>query len=224
MSIATRLGKDSLTGVAREILRRTLPILLKMIRQLFFLERSAFARDEDGGGRLDVELFGVVALVDGDAYAVARIDEQEQIANGDIHKGLHVGHGQRFFIDLDPEFVAEVVAQLLEFFARNIRDQGAEGIVERDDFTHDAFVRGGRSFRIKADELRNLGADQIEIPSGGQVRARWRKNVAAMKSGRDRGLNHPVWVGDLSRGIQAVAIHHGGDQAIVRKNKILALL
>src|SRR6266849_2268514 len=221
MSIATRLGKDSLTGVAREILRRTLPILLKMTRQLFFLERSAFARDEDGGGRLDVELFGVVALVDGDAYAVARIDEQEQIANGDIHKSLLIRHGHRFLVDLDPEFVAEIVAELFEFFAGNIRDQGAEGIVERDDVTGDALLAGGGCFRSKADELGNLGADKIEIPSGGEVRARRRKNVAPMKSGRNRGLNHPVWVGDFSRGIQAVAIHHRGNQAIGRKNKIL---
>src|SRR6266852_3586321 len=213
MSIATHLSKDSLTGVAREILRRTLPILLKMTRQLLFLERSAFARDEDGGGRLDVELFGVVALVDGDAYAVARIDEQEQIANGDIHKSLLIRHGHRFLVDLDPEFVAG-----------NIRDQGAEGIVERDDVTGDALLAGGGCFRSKADELGNLGADKIEIPSGGEVRARRRKNVAPMKSGRNRGLNHPVWVGDFSRGIQAVAIHHRGNQAIVRKNKILALL
>src|SRR5260370_24359465 len=169
MTIATHLSKDYLTGVAREIVRRTLPSLHKMTRKLLFLERSAFARDEDGGGRLDVELFGVVALVDGDAYAVARIDEQEQIANGDIHKGLHVGHGQRFFIDLDPEFVAEVVAQLLEFFARNIRDQGAEGIVERDNVAGDALLAGAGCFRSKADELGNRRADKIEIPTGGEV-------------------------------------------------------
>src|ERR1700682_2034617 len=197
---------------------------LRMTIYLPFLERGALARNEDSAGRLDVELLRVVALVDGNADAAARINEQKRIADRDIHESLHVRQGHRFLVDFDPEFVAEVVAEVLEFIAGNIRDQGAEGVVEPDDVAGDALVGGGGSFWSEADELRNLGADEIEIPSSGEVRARRRKNVAAMKSGRNGGLNHPVWIGDLACGIQAVAIHHGGDQAIVGKNKKLTLL
>src|ERR1700687_1707639 len=188
-----------------------------------FLERSAFARNEDSAGRLDVDLLRVVALVDGNADAAARIDEQKRIADGDIHESFHVREGHRFLVDLDPEFIAEVVAELLEFVAGNIREQGAEGVVEADDVAGDALVGGGGSFWSEADELRNLGADEIVIPPGGEVRACRRKDIAAMKSGRNGGLNHPVWIGDLACGILAIAIHHGRDQAIVRKNKKLSL-
>src|SRR6267154_2249091 len=87
---------------------------------LLILDRSAFARNEDSAGRLDVELLRVVALVDGDADAAARIDEQKRIADGDIHESFHVREGHRFLVDFDPEFVAEVVAELLEFISRNI--------------------------------------------------------------------------------------------------------
>src|SRR6266699_1267911 len=198
-------------------------VRLRMTIYWPFLERSAFERNEDSAGRLDVELLRVVALVDGHADAAARIDEQKRIAHGGIHESFHVREGHRFLVDFDPEFVAEVVAQLLEFVAGNIREQGTEGVVETDDVAGDALVGDGGSFWSEADELRNLGADEIVIPSGGEVRGRGRKDIAAMKSGRNGGLNHPVWIGDLACGIQAVAIHHGGDQAIVRKNKKLSL-
>src|SRR5467141_590254 len=188
--------------------RINMPVRLRMTTYLPFLERSAFARNEDGAGRLEVELLRVVALVDGNADAGARIDKQKRIADRDIHESLHVRQGHRFLVD---------------FIDGNIRHQGAEGVVECDDVAGDALVGGGGSFWSEADELRDLGADEIEIPSGGEVRARRRKNVAAMKRGRYRGLNHPVCIGDLARGIQAVAIHHGGDQAIVGKNKKLTL-
>src|SRR6266576_3691231 len=162
-------------------------VRLRMTIYLPFLERSAFERNEDSAGRLDVELLRVVALVDGNADAAARIDEQKRIAHGDIH------------------------------------EQGTEGVVETDDIAGDALVGDGGSSWSEADELRNLGANKIVIPSGGEVRGRGRKDIAAMKSRRNGGLNHPVWIGDLACGIQAVAIHHGGDQAIVRKNKKLSL-
>src|SRR6266576_1223625 len=198
-------------------------VRLRMTIYLPFLERSAFARNEDSAGSLDVELLRVIALVDGNADAAARIDEQKRIADGDIHESFHVREGHRFFLDRDPEFVAEVVAELLEFVAGNIGEQGAEGVVEANDVAGDALVGDGGSSWSEADELGNLWADEIVIPSGGEVRGCGRKDIAAMKSGRNGGLNHPVWNGDLACGIQAVAIHHWGDQAVVWKNKKLSL-
>src|SRR5438046_10180021 len=82
-------------------------VRLRMTIYLPFLERSAFARNEDSAGSLDVELLRVVALVDGNADAAARIDEQKRIAHGDIHESFHVREGHRFLVDFDPEFVAE---------------------------------------------------------------------------------------------------------------------
>ena len=76
-------------------------VRLRMTIYLPFLERSAFARNEDSAGRLDVELLRVVALVDGNAGAAARIDEQKRIAHGDIHESFHVGQDHRFLVDLD---------------------------------------------------------------------------------------------------------------------------
>src|SRR5260370_7752451 len=117
----------------------------------------------------------------------------------------------RLFVDLGEDQVGEMVAELLEFLARDVGDQGAEGIVQSDDIAVDAFVAGGGSFGIEPDELRNLRSNQIEIPSGGQVRADGRKDVATMKCGRDGGLNHPVLIGDFARSVQAVAVNHGGN-------------
>src|SRR5258707_6217621 len=102
--------------------RTNMPVRLRMTTYLPFLERSAFARNEDSAGRLDVELLRVVALVDGNADATARIEEQKRIADGDIHESFHIREGHRFLVDFDPEFVAEVVAELLEFISGNIRE------------------------------------------------------------------------------------------------------
>src|SRR5260370_3989581 len=109
-----------------------MPVRLKKTVYLPFLEGGAFARNEDGAGRLDVELLRVVALVDGNADATAGIDEQKRIADRDVHESFYVRQGHRFLVDLDPEFVAGFVAELLEFIAGNIGDQGAEGIVQAD--------------------------------------------------------------------------------------------
>src|SRR5436309_2901858 len=191
---------------------------------LLSFEECAFARNEDCSRRSDAELLRVIALVDGDTDAVARIDEQKGIADGDIHKSFHVGQHHRFLVDLELYRIAEVVSQLLEFIAWNIRDQRTEGIIERDNVTGDAFVGGGGCFRREADELRNFGAYKVEFPSGGEVRARGRKNVAAMEGRRNWSLNNPVGIGNLARGSQAVAIDHRRDQAIIGQNKILVLL
>jgi len=107
---------------------------------LLSFEECAFARNEDCSRRSDTELLRVIALVDGDADAVARIDEQKGIADGDIHKSFHVGQHHRFLVDLELYRIAEVVSQLLEFIAWNIRDQRTEGIIERDNVTGDALV------------------------------------------------------------------------------------
>src|SRR6202158_1599190 len=158
---------------------------LRMTIYLPFLERGALARNEDSAGRLDVELLRVVALVDGNADAAARIDEQKRIADRDIHESLHVRQGHRFLVDFDPEFVAEIVAEVLEFIAGNIRNQGAEGVVEPDDVAGDALVGGGGSFWSEAGEVGDLGADEIEIAPSGEGRGGRRKNVAGVNRGRE---------------------------------------
>src|SRR5207253_5186169 len=90
-------------------------------------EEYSFARNKDRSGRLDAELPGVVALVDGNTDAVARINEHERIANGDVHESFHVGQDHQFFVYFDLYRIAEVVGQLLELVAGDIGDQGAEG-------------------------------------------------------------------------------------------------
>ena len=69
----------------------------------------------------------------------------------------------------------------------------------------------------------NDWTNETEVPSGGKVRADGRKDVAAMKCGRDGSLNHPVLIGDFACRVQTVAVNYGGDQSVVWENKILAL-
>jgi len=47
----------------------------------------------------------------------------------------------------------------------------------------------------EADELGNLWADEIVIPSGGEVRVLREKKYPGHESGRNGGLYHPVWIG-----------------------------
>src|SRR5437763_4104069 len=49
------------------------------------------------------------------------------------------------------------------------------------------------------------------------------KDIAAVKSRRDRRLDHPVLVGDLVRSIEAVAIQHRAEYAIIWHNEVLSL-
>src|SRR6266403_2573942 len=154
-------------------------------RTLFSLDESAFAGDEDGSRRRDIEFSRVVALVVGDADAATGIDVEQRIADGDVHKGLDVGERDELFVDLDTDFVAEVVAELLEFIARNVGDERAVGLVEADDVAFDAFFCSDGNFRSQADELGNFGADEIEIPAGDEMRGSRRENVAAVKRGRN---------------------------------------
>src|SRR5207302_5625744 len=50
-----------------------------------------------------------------------------------------------------------------------------------------------------------------------------RKNIAAVKGGRDTGLEHPVLVGDFVGALETVTLKHGADDSIVRQNEELAL-
>src|SRR5215813_11415965 len=89
-------------------------------------DRSVLRRDVDGAGDFDVEFFGVVALVDGNADAAARIDVEERVADGDVHEGFAVRQGNGLFVDLDGDFVADDVAELHEIVARDVGDERAE--------------------------------------------------------------------------------------------------
>src|SRR5882672_7212151 len=150
-------------------------------RTLFSLDGSAFAGDEDGSLRHDVEFFRVAALVVGDANAAARIDVEKGLADGNVHEGLDVGERDELFVDLDTDLVAEVVAELLEFIARNVGYERAVRVVEADNVAFDAFFCGDGNFRSQADELGNFGADEIEIPAGGEMRGSRRENITAVK-------------------------------------------
>src|SRR6266481_726068 len=55
------------------------------------------------------------------------------------------------------------------------------------------------------------------------MRGGGRENVAAVKRGRKGSFDHPGLIGDFASGGQAVAVEHGGDQAVIGKNKKLAL-
>src|SRR6266403_4467822 len=190
-------------------------------RTLFSLDGSAFAGDEDGSRRCDIEFFRVVALVAGDADAATGIDVEQRIADRDVHEGFDMGERDELFVDLDTDSVAEVVAELLKFIAGNVGDQRAVGIVEADDVAFDAFFCGDGNLRSKADELGNFGADEIEIPAGDEMRGSGRENIAAVKRRRNGSFDHPGLVGDFTGGCEAVAVEHGRDQAVIGKNKKL---
>src|SRR6266850_1540700 len=190
---------------------------------LFSLEGSAFAGDEDGSWRDDAELFRVIAFIVSDADAAAGIDVEKRIANGYVHERLRVRERDGLLVNLDTDLVAKVVAELFELIARNVGDERAVGIVEADDVAFDAFIGGDGNFRSQADELRNLGADEIEIPAIGQVSGGGRENIATVKGGRDGRFDHPGLIGDFAGQREAVAVEHQRDQAIIGKNKKLAL-
>jgi len=185
---------------------------------------GAFAGDEKRGRRRDIELLRVVALVDGDADAAAGVNVQERLADGHFHKSLHVRQSKRLLVELHNHFVAQTVAEILEFFARYIADERAKRIIEADDVAFDALFRGDGDFWIQLNKLGDFRADEIVVPSGGEMCGHGREDVAAVKRGRNRRLNHPVGIGDFARGIQAVAVQHRRDEPVVGKNEVLALL
>src|SRR5215468_6062460 len=104
-----------------------------------FADREALARNEDGCGRVNTEFLGVVALVDSDADAAARIGVEQGIADGNIHESSAKSQHERFSVKLKTYFVAQVVAEFFEFVAGNVCNEGAKGIVETDDFAGDSF-------------------------------------------------------------------------------------
>src|SRR2546428_9318192 len=158
------------------------PLCALAAHRLFLdARRRAFAQNEERRGRLDAELLCVVAFVDGDADAAPRIDVQERLTDGHVHEGFYVREQKLLFVDLQWHLFAEFVAELLEIIRGNVRDQRAERIVEGDDIAGDALFVGRRDLRRKANQLRNDGADEIEFPSGGQMRGGGRENVASME-------------------------------------------
>jgi len=186
-------------------------------------ERGAFAGNENCSGRLDRELFGIVTLIDGDADAAARILIEKRIADGNVHKRFAEGKDQHFAVELKADSVADGVTERAKVVARNVGDERAEGIVEADDVAGDSFFFDSGSFGTEANELRNDGAGDGVIPSSGEMRGGGRKNVAAMKSGRDGGREHPGGVGNFVGGFEAVAIEDWSDEAVVGQNEVLAL-
>src|SRR5438105_6104637 len=106
-------------------------------------EGEAFAGDEDGGGGRDTELFGVIALIHGDADSAAGVHVEQRRADRDFHEGLDVGQGDGFFVEEQRDFVAEAVSELLEFVAGNIGDERAKRIVQADDVALNALIADG---------------------------------------------------------------------------------
>src|ERR1700719_3842431 len=49
------------------------------------------------------------------------------------------------------------------------------------------------------------------------------KNIASMKSRRNRIADHPVSIADLAGVLQAVALDHRSDDPVVRQHEVLAL-
>ena len=187
-------------------------------------EGDAFAGDENCSGRLDGEFFGIVTLIDGDADAAARVLIEERFADGNVHEGFAEGENERFAVEVETDFVADGVTEGAKIVALNVGDKRAEGIVEADDVAGDSFLFDDGDFRAEANELRNDGASDGVIPTGGEMRGGGRKNIAAVKSGRDGGREHPGGVGDFVGRFEAVAIEDRRDEAVVGQNEILALL
>ena len=178
--------------------------------------------DEDAAGDLNVEFFGIVALVDGDADATAGIDIEERFADGDVHEGFAVRERYRFLVDLDGNFIADNVAKLREIVAGDVSDERAERVVETDEIAGDSFVGGNRGFCGETHKLGNDGADKVVIPPCGEVGGGGRENIAAVECGRDSGLDHPVLIGDFAGGVEAVAIDDWSEDAVVGGDKVLA--
>ena len=71
------------------------------------LDEGAVAGNENCGGRLDAELFGIIALVPGHADAIARINEEKGLSHGNIHEGLHIGQNDGLLVDFDADIAAQ---------------------------------------------------------------------------------------------------------------------
>src|SRR5438128_10580986 len=67
----------------------------RAVWRLLVFERCAFAGNEDCSRRFDGEFFRVIALVDGDADAAARILIEKGFADGNVHEGFGEGKDER---------------------------------------------------------------------------------------------------------------------------------
>ncbi len=189
---------------------------------MLVLEGGAFAWKEDFARRVDAEFFRVTALIDGDANAAARILIEKRIADGHVHEGFAERKDEGFAIELEADLVADGIAERAEIIALHVGDERAEGIVEADDVAGDSFFFDRGSFRREANELGYLWAGDGVIPPSGEMRGGGRKNIAAMKRGRNGGSEHPGGVGDFVGGVEAIAIECRSDEAVVGQDKVLS--
>src|SRR5215813_2291019 len=190
---------------------------------VFFAERGAFARNEKRRRRINSKLLRKVALIDGDADTPARILIQKRVADGDVHKGFAEREHELLTIQQKADLVADGIAERSEVVASNVGDERAKWIIEANNVATDSFFIDGGGFGIQAYKFADLWTCDGVIPSRGEMCGGGRKNVAAMKRGRDGGSQHPGCVGDFVCGIEAAAIEEGSDQTIVGQNEILAL-
>ena len=109
-------------------------------QRLLGFQWDAVAGDEDGSGRRDVELSGVVALIDGDADAAAGVHVEQGLTDGDFHKSFGVRQSEGFLVEEQRDFVSEAIGEFLEFIAGNVGDERAEGVIEADNVTGDALL------------------------------------------------------------------------------------
>src|SRR5579871_6074081 len=160
-------------------------------RRMLVLEGGAFAGKENFAGRVDAKFFRVVALIDSDADAAARILIEKRIADGHVHEGFAERKDEGFAVELEADLVADGVAERAEIVAQHVGDERAEGVVEADDVAGDSFFFDDSGFRREANEFGYLRAGDGVIPSSGEMRGGGRKNITAMKRGRNGGSEHP---------------------------------
>ena len=87
-----------------------------------------------------------------------------------------------------------------------------------------AFGVDGGGGNIEADELGDVecGTGLGPVVTAGEMRAGWREDVAAVEGRREFCADHPVGVGDLASGFDAVAILNEGEEAVVGDHEELA--
>ena len=126
--------------------------------------------------------------------------------------------------DADFKPVAALVAEFQEVVGADVGDDVAEGAIEGDHFTGEAFVVDDGWFQIQADQFLDGRADLGPIIAAGEVGAYGRENIAAVEGGGDFGADHPVGVRNLADGFDAVAVFDHGHQAVVGENEELSAL
>src|SRR5437868_1425709 len=97
---------------------------------MFSRTRLLLCRNEQRHRRLDGIGAGKVPLVQRDAEAAARVNEDERLTDSDVGKGAHKWHGKRALAQSDAHLVAHFVTELLEQVTADVGDQVAEGPVQ----------------------------------------------------------------------------------------------